>query len=930
VFVVAIGLAFGIPTAFVAPALAQTVTATWVDNANGQMFDVNGSGTPGGTYMWPDNRLWTQQERFDEVADVTVMIEPSNWSTPRYPNNGNGGVNYQVIIPATNDPAVGGPPQWPLLQGLQVTVNMMTVQQFGRLQMRATGSTSSLNSLRIVAGDLLNGGVIDIANNPADADLIFAYNSQISGGGQISLLDTTGNSDPSVRVEPGFTVTMVDGHSIRGDGEIVAGDATLGGGFVNNGDIVGFSEGNNNTPSMRIHGSGIVNNKRIAATPNASTAPYLFLFDLTMSQGSAGAVTAESAPVRFERSTISGGTVTGSGGGTIELRSGRTTLKSGATLVHTAGMGATQMYSGEGLALDNGGTYDFTGDNSVVASGSGGGDRSINVLAGGVLRKSGGTGQSVINTPVNLTGGTISATSGTLVLAGGGISAGGTFTTGSGATVNIAGGSTHLYTGTYTGSGAGSVSFAGGTIQADKQNVTLNFSGNTFKWSGGQFDTGGVGSSFTNVGVMNIVNGPNDDATLRALLANQGTVTYARDAFGLRVVSGGDIDNYGLWNFTSDGLLDFISGGGTKSFDNFAGGTLRKSAGAGTSTVDLDFSNTGVVDVQIGTLAFTRNVAQTTGTTLTGGTWKVGAGAALVLDGGNLATNQGSVVLSGSGSTFAQINSLANNQGSFDINSGRNFSTVGNLTNSGLVTIGPTSTLTVDGMFTQTATGKLKGKGKLITTKLKSSGTVSPGSSPGILEVEGDYEQDATGVLEIEIGGNVAGSEFDLLSVTGSATIAGTLQLVIVNAGGGFSLPSIGNPVAFLTATGGVSGAFQNAGNLRAVAGGSLVSWSLTPSGNGLSVAATSITPLADGDYDGNGFVDGADYVVWRKLAGGIDLAADGNRDGVIDGLDYNVWRSHFGTSGPASATMTSIPEPTSVLALVVAVLLIVRRRSHN
>jgi hypothetical protein len=53
--------------------------------------------------------------------------------------------------------------------------------------------------------------------------------------------------------------------------------------------------------------------------------------------------------------------------------------------------------------------------------------------------------------------------------------------------------------------------------------------------------------------------------------------------------------------------------------------------------------------------------------------------------------------------------------------------------------------------------------------------------------------------------------------------------------------------------------------------------------------------PLA-GDYNFDGTVDTADFVVWRKTAGSLtDLRADGNRDGVVNDTDRLVWMANFG-----------------------------------
>jgi len=60
-------------------------------------------------------------------------------------------------------------------------------------------------------------------------------------------------------------------------------------------------------------------------------------------------------------------------------------------------------------------------------------------------------------------------------------------------------------------------------------------------------------------------------------------------------------------------------------------------------------------------------------------------------------------------------------------------------------------------------------------------GEVSPGSSPGILTVSGNYTQTATGVLNIELAGPTPGTQYDQLIVSGTATLAGNLNLILLN-----------------------------------------------------------------------------------------------------------------------------------------------------
>jgi hypothetical protein len=95
--------------------------------------------------------------------------------------------------------------------------------------------------------------------------------------------------------------------------------------------------------------------------------------------------------------------------------------------------------------------------------------------------------------------------------------------------------------------------------------------------------------------------------------------------------------------------------------------------------------------------------------------------------------------------------------------------------------------------------------------------------------------------------------------------------------------------------------------------------------------------PPEPGDYNGNHFVDAADYLLWRKSFGSrANLTADGNNDGVITEADYTYWRQRYGnpTAGAgAGSFFTSIPEPSTATLFVVAVGLfsgVLRRRPHR
>jgi hypothetical protein len=80
----------------------------------------------------------------------------------------------------------------------------------------------------------------------------------------------------------------------------------------------------------------------------------------------------------------------------------------------------------------------------------------------------------------------------------------------------------------------------------------------------------------------------------------------------------------------------------------------------------------------------------------------------------------------------------------------------------------------------------------------------------------------------------------------------------------------------------------------------------------------------ASGDYNHDGNIDAADYVLWRHTLGQSTPAgtgADGNGNGVVDLGDYAVWRTKFGSSATAAGSNVA-PEPTAASLRLILVLL--------
>jgi hypothetical protein len=100
---------------------------------------------------------------------------------------------------------------------------------------------------------------------------------------------------------------------------------------------------------------------------------------------------------------------------------------------------------------------------------------------------------------------------------------------------------------------------------------------------------------------------------------------------------------------------------------------------------------------------------------------------------------------------------------------------------------------------------------------------------------------------------------------------------------------------------------------------------SVTTSQSGSFTASAAVPGPLAGDYNGNGIVDAADYVLWRK---GGPLQNDAT-PGVQPG-DYDVWRAHFGQpagSGAGASANAAVPEPATLWLLLCGTLTICSRR---
>ena len=96
----------------------------------------------------------------------------------------------------------------------------------------------------------------------------------------------------------------------------------------------------------------------------------------------------------------------------------------------------------------------------------------------------------------------------------------------------------------------------------------------------------------------------------------------------------------------------------------------------------------------------------------------------------------------------------------------------------------------------------LSGDGTLEANVIN-SGVIRPGTSPGTINISGNYTQNTTGSLSIEVGGLNPGTDFDQFTVVGTAIVDGILNISLINS----YEPNLGDMFAILTANT-VSGAF--------------------------------------------------------------------------------------------------------------------------
>ncbi len=178
----------------------------------------------------------------------------------------------------------------------------------------------------------------------------------------------------------------------------------------------------------------------------------------------------------------------------------------------------------------------------------------------------------------------------------------------------------------------------------------------------------------------------------------------------------------------------------------------------------------------------------------------------------------------------------------------------------------------------------------------------TPIDPTGSITVQGDFYHLAGGQLVIDLGGHSAGVDYDTVDVLGKVELEGDLAVSLADTGGELFAPALGDTFNILTATQGILGQFSHVTLPQ-------LPWNLDWRVDYLA-NTVDLTVWSSGDFNHDGSVDAADYVVWRKNGGSQS--------------DFSSWRSRFDlTAGSGSrasnyaSASAAVPEPASASLLI-------------
>ena len=558
----------------------------------------------------------------------------------------------------------------------------------------------------------------------------------IAGSPGTTLRFTAGTYNLAASSNVGIAAASFDSGTVHVGGAYAATTSTTVGGIVN------FTS----TSTVTSIGSSLAVSTGAA---NFNSGETIAPATLTMSGGTlAGADTVSvSGLFTWSGGTLAGGGTTNANGGIAMSGNGfkdlnPRTLHNVGTAVW-AGTGGVRL--GAASSIQNDGLWDAQADATVSdLPGSG------SFMNSGTFRKSAGGGTSAISIPFSSPGG-VEVKTGTLALGAGG-TVSGTITGDPGTTLRFT-------SGVYTLTAASSVSIPAISIDAG----TLNVNG-TYAATAGT--TVNANASFTPTSNVVSIGG--------SLSITSGTATFDSGetiAPTTMTLSGGILT--GADTVTVSGLTAWSAGqmGG--------GGTTHTNGG-------IAFSTSSPKDLNPRTLHNAGTAAWADA-----GNVRLGAGSSIQNDGIWDAQGDASIAILVGGGSFANAGTFRKSGGAATTSFAVPF------TNSGAVEAFA-QTIAFSSGFTQTAGsttlnggtitcptplilqgGSFRGAGTTPASVI-ASGTTSPGLSPAILGVGGNWTESPSSSFTVELGGLTPGAQHDRLDVAGTAGIDGALTAVLI------------------------------------------------------------------------------------------------------------------------------------------------------
>ncbi len=506
------------------------------------------------------------------------------------------------------------------------------------------------------------------------------------------------------------------------------------------------------------------------------------------------------------------GTFTQTGG---SHQSSSLTIATHATGAYNQSGGTNQVLSNLdiGNSATSSGSYNLSGTASLMVGSTGPiinvGTETVGRNGMGTFTQTGGT--HTVNGYLNI-----------------GASANGTYNQ-SGGTVNVSGLNIGLYsgsTGTYIQT-AGDVTAGSVIIGGNGSNGSYNLSGTAYIAASNEIiGQAGIGT-FNQSGGINIVNN-----TLYVGYYSYSNGTYNLSAGSLTV----NDEHIGYSSPGYSGTGNFTQTGGTHTVNNNLtigyGGTGAYTLSGGEHTVggDLNLSyisgSSGTYNLNAGSFTVGGDVTKGIGTSIL----NIGGGN-LIVGGGNGSVDVGNLVLgsiSGANVNYTLLdtglyentNKIAgalttsnltlgkDGTGTFTQNGGTNtisgtVTLAANAGSSGTYNLNDgvlrATTITVNSGGTFNFNGGTLSVDQFNGDLANLGGTLAPGNSPGVTNITGNYSQSETGIFAVEIGGAGLG-QFDILNISGTATLDGTLNVSLFDWGSGLFTPQVGDSFDILTA----------------------------------------------------------------------------------------------------------------------------------